>query len=60
MMYDRQYVDLTAEVTHTLFNMLIAANEPAASGAFPGSGPMTTAKKAIILDASNILDVERP
>lgn len=59
MLYDRKYVDLVAEVTSVLFDMLIAANEPAANPIFTGSGPMTAAKKARILNV-NIANEERP
>lgn len=50
MLYDRKYVDLKGEKVSILLDMLIATGQPEASPYFPGSSPMTPAKKAVILD----------
>ena len=59
MLYDRRHVDLASANLCAFIDMLIATNEPAASPVFPGSGPMTEAKKQAILTAP-ILESERP
>lgn len=51
MMAGRKYIDLKNPQTNALLDMLIATSQPAASPYFPGSGPMTAAKKAAILGA---------
>lgn len=50
MLAGRLYVDLKNPRTSMLLDMLIAAGQPEAHPMFPGSGPMTPAKKAAILD----------
>lgn len=59
MLYDRQYVDLDSQKTSNLLDLLIATSQPATNAMFPGSGPMTSGKKANILGAV-VLDSERP
>lgn len=49
MLAGRLYIDLKGPKAAALLDMLIAAGQPAASPYFPGSGPMTTEKKAAIL-----------
>ncbi|MCU0957824.1 MAG: hypothetical protein MUF55_11045 [Hydrogenophaga sp.] len=51
MLRDRKYVDLRNPKTIALMDMLIAAGQPSAHPAFPGSGPMTPEKKAAVLGA---------
>ena len=46
----RQYVDLKDPRIGQMIDMLIAMNQPDAQTFAPGSGPMTPAKKAAILD----------
>lgn len=50
MLTGRKYIDLKDPKTAMMLDILIAAQQPAASVFFPGSGPMTTAKKAAILN----------
>lgn len=50
MLSDRQYVGLKDPRTAAMLDILIATNQPAANPIFPGSGPMTAAKKAAILN----------
>jgi hypothetical protein len=52
------YVDLDAEATSNLFDLMIGYGQPTANPNFPSSGPMTGAKKAAILSAP-ITDNER-
>ena len=49
MLADRKYVDLQGATAAAMLDLLIAANQPTANAFFPGSGPMTLAKKAAIL-----------
>lgn len=49
MLVGRLYIDLKNPKTEALLDMLIAAQQPAPSPYFPGSGPMTAEKKAAIL-----------
>jgi len=42
------YVDLSGSELASILDTLIAAGQPAANPIFPGSGPMTAAKKAAI------------
>lgn len=51
MLVGRLYIDLKNPKTEALLDMLIAAQQPAPSPYFPGSGPMTAEKKAAILGA---------
>lgn len=51
-------VDLDHPETAQLLDLLIASSQPAASGMFPGSGPVTPAKKTAWLSA-NPTDAER-
>lgn len=46
----RKYIDLKDPKVAQMIDMLIAMNQPAAQPWAPGSGPMTAAKKATILD----------
>lgn len=50
MLYDRKYVDLKGAKVALLLDMLIATGQPEATPYFPGAGPMTAQKKAVILD----------
>lgn len=50
MLTGRKYIDLKEPKTALMLDILIAAQQPTASPFFPGSGPMTAAKKAAILD----------
>jgi hypothetical protein len=59
MLYDRKWIDLDRPDAGRFLDMLIAAGEPAANPLFPGSGSMTTEKKAVILGAP-VEDNERP
>jgi len=49
MLEGRKYVDLKDPKVGAMLNILIATNQPAANPIFPGSGPMTAAKKTAIL-----------
>lgn len=49
MLAGRLYIDLKGAKAAALLDMLIATGQPAASVYFPGSGPMTAEKKAVIL-----------
>ncbi|WOI43792.1 hypothetical protein [Acidovorax sp. BLS4] len=46
----RKYIDLKDPRIGQMIDMLIAVQQPAAQAFAPGSGPMTAAKKAAILD----------
>ncbi|HQQ70220.1 MAG TPA: hypothetical protein PLL92_07910 [Alicycliphilus sp.] len=46
----RKYIDLKDPRIGQMIDMLIATGQPAAQSYAPGSGPMTAAKKAAILD----------
>ena len=46
----RKYIDLQDQRVATMIDMLIATAQPAAQPWAPGSGPMTPAKKAAILE----------
>jgi hypothetical protein len=59
MLYDRKFIDLDRPQTSQFLDMLINASQPAADPNFPGSGPMTEAKKSLIL-STNIQEMERP
>lgn len=50
MLEGRKYVDLKEVKTSAMLDILIATGQPAANPIFPGSGPMTGAKKATILN----------
>ncbi len=54
----RKYVDLKDPRIGQMIDMLIAAAQPEAQAWAPGSGPMTLAKKAAILDTPTT-DYER-
>ncbi len=45
----RQYVDLRDPLVGSLMDVLIANNQPAPDPVWPGSGPMTPAKKLAVL-----------
>ena len=47
---DRQYINLKDPRVANALDMMIATNKPTNWALFPSSGPMTPAKKAIILD----------
>jgi len=53
-----KYADLKGPELATVLDTLIAAGQPAANPIFPGSGPMTAAKKAAICGAPTT-DYER-
>jgi len=46
----RKYVNLRDPKVSLLLGVMIANNQPAADPVWPGSGPITMAKKAVILD----------
>ncbi len=46
----RKYVNLRDPKVSLLLDVMIANNQPAADPVWPGSGPITVAKKAVILD----------
>lgn len=46
----RKYIDLRDPKVSTMIDMLIATGQPTAQPWAPGSGPMTPAKKAAILE----------
>lgn len=45
-----KFADLKGPELSNMLNLLIATGQPAANPIFPGSGPMTLGKKAIILN----------
>lgn len=47
---DRKYIDVKDARNEQILDALIATNQPEANVLFPGSGPMTLAKKAAILN----------
>lgn len=55
----RKWVDLGGPTTSWLFDLLIFVSQPVANPMFPGSGPMTLAKKTAILSAP-VLESELP
>lgn len=54
MLNGRKYTDLKDPKVGTLLDLLIATNQPAANPIFPGSGPMTAAKKTAILTTPTV------
>lgn len=58
MLNGRLYVDLKGAQAASLLDLLIATGQPAANPIFAGSGPMTLAKKAAILNTPTT-DAER-
>lgn len=52
MLNGRLYVNLKDPKLSMLLDILIANNQPTANPLFPGSGPLTTAKKTTILTTS--------
>jgi hypothetical protein len=49
MLNGRKFVSLTDPKTASLMDILIATSQPTANPMFPGSGPLTAAKKLAIL-----------
>ena len=50
----RKYVNLRDPKVSLLLDVMIANNQPAADPVWPGSGPITAAKKAVVLDTPTI------
>lgn len=54
MLNGRIYVDLKGQSTLNLINLLIATNQPSANPIFSGSGPLTAAKKALLINTPTL------
>lgn len=55
---DRKYIDLRSPHLSAALDLLIAHGQPEANATFPGSGPITAEKKAMLL-APPTLETER-